>query len=243
MSEVREKSAALPHERCGSAASLLAAVAFVAEQTLSDGPLASSLPAVVARIGEAADADRACLFEVHTDEQGARLTSQRCAWTAPGIAPRSDLCGLLGPLPGGAPELVSRVRVRHDGFFETNMLGSGRYRLIARGYHEDDDGRIGVSPPIEAGTRDVRLAVRRGQSLSGVVRDASGVPVDGARVGLRGPATARRALSARDGTFRFRCLLPGRYRLRASVAGPPAAAVEREVAPGGPDVVLVVGAE
>jgi hypothetical protein len=141
----------------------------------------------------------------------------------------------------GSSEFVVRGDVRRDGFFETGAIGGGRYRIVVRA--DGEDARVGVSAPIEAGTRDVRIPVRAGETIAGVVRDAAGEPVEGARVALRGSFTYRHVLTPHEGAFAFRGLPPGRYRLRASVDGPPAATVEREVEAGGPDVILVLGGD
>jgi Carboxypeptidase regulatory-like domain len=142
----------------------------------------------------------------------------------------------------GPPELVVFCFVGRDGFFETSWLGSGRYRLIVRNRWEDSDERVGISPPIQAGSRDVRIQVRDGLTITGTVSDPGGGALRGVRVDLRGPGTARHVLTEDDGAFTFRGLPVGRYGLTASVLGPPAAEVEGEARAGGPPVNLVLPA-
>jgi Carboxypeptidase regulatory-like domain len=156
--------------------------------------------------------------------------------------------GVLGDLDveawpeTGPPELVVLCDVGDDGFFETGWLGSGRYRLIVRNRWEKNDARIGISAPVQAGSRDVRIQVRDGLTITGTVRDPGGGALRGVRVDLRGPGTARHVLTEDDGAFSFRSLPGGRYGLTASVSGPPAAEVEVEARAGGPPVNLVLDA-
>jgi protocatechuate 3,4-dioxygenase beta subunit len=140
----------------------------------------------------------------------------------------------------GPPEVVVRADVGYDGFFETGWLGPGRYRLIARNPWDEDDTRIGVSSPVAAGSRDVRLDVHGGAVITGFVRGPGGGPVRDARVDLRGPGTARNLLTAGDGVFTFRGVPPGRFRVIASILGPPPAHAGAEARPGGQPVVLVL---
>jgi len=48
------------------------------------------LPEVLACLGETSGADRVYIFEVHEDDRGRSLVSQRLEWCAPGISPQID---------------------------------------------------------------------------------------------------------------------------------------------------------
>jgi PAS domain S-box-containing protein len=69
---------------------ILSAVAFAAEQLLSDVSFDESANAALARLGQAADISRVYVFENHVDEHGTLLTSQRYEWGAAGITPQID---------------------------------------------------------------------------------------------------------------------------------------------------------
>lgn len=69
---------------------ILEAVSFAATQVLRSATLDESIPEVLKRLGQAAKASRAYLFEFHYAEEGVRLMSQRYEWAAPGIKPEID---------------------------------------------------------------------------------------------------------------------------------------------------------
>lgn len=69
---------------------VLGAVAFAAERFLRGRELDREIPAVLARLGEAADVSRVYIFQDHRDEEGRLLTSQRYEWAAPGVEPQLD---------------------------------------------------------------------------------------------------------------------------------------------------------
>jgi diguanylate cyclase (GGDEF)-like protein len=68
---------------------ILEAINFAAEHFLTSGSWQQSLPATLARLGEANRASRAYVFEVIRDMDGAWLCRQLSLWTAPG-APKWD---------------------------------------------------------------------------------------------------------------------------------------------------------
>lgn len=69
---------------------ILEAVAFAAERFLSAPTWAEFIEDVLARLGEAAQVSRVYVFQNHTGDGGALLTSQRYEWAAPGITPQID---------------------------------------------------------------------------------------------------------------------------------------------------------
>ena len=69
---------------------ILEAMAQISLRLATGGDPLEDLPVVLARLGQAADVDRAYVFQNHTAADGAQLTSQRCEWCAPGISPQID---------------------------------------------------------------------------------------------------------------------------------------------------------
>lgn len=69
---------------------VLMAVAFVAEQFLRDASFDEAVHLALARLGEAAGADRVYVFQEHEDGRGSPLVSQRHEWVAPGVVPQID---------------------------------------------------------------------------------------------------------------------------------------------------------
>ncbi|QAA76488.1 MAG: hypothetical protein BIP78_0722 [Candidatus Bipolaricaulis sibiricus] len=69
---------------------VLGAVGLAAERFLRGGEIETDIPAVLARLGEAAGASRAYIFERHDDVEGLPQVSQRFEWVAPGIAPQIE---------------------------------------------------------------------------------------------------------------------------------------------------------
>ena len=72
---------------------MLEAVNFAAERFLSSASWEESLPAVLARLGEANRAARVYIFEAIQDIDGAWLSRRHSEWTAPGIPSEADLDG------------------------------------------------------------------------------------------------------------------------------------------------------
>jgi signal transduction histidine kinase/DNA-binding response OmpR family regulator/HPt (histidine-containing phosphotransfer) domain-containing protein/HAMP domain-containing protein len=66
---------------------ILQSVRFAAQQFLSNSEWNAVVGEVLARIGEAAEVSRVCLFENHAGENGTLLASQRFEWAAPNIPP------------------------------------------------------------------------------------------------------------------------------------------------------------
>ncbi len=73
---------------------ILQAVVFAAEAFLESSDWESSVPQVLERLGIAAGAGRAYIFENHLGTDGSLMTSQRHEWVAPGISAEIDNTGL-----------------------------------------------------------------------------------------------------------------------------------------------------
>lgn len=129
--------------------------------------------------------------------------------------------------PGGGP--AGQTESKADGTFELPWLGEGRFVLEAR---RPWDRSLDVLPartgPIDAGTRDVRIVVRRGGgTISGRCVTASGAAVPGAVIRMKtadGPLQMAR--SGPDGTFAATGLAEGVWSIAAdasrSLGGPEA---------------------
>jgi len=128
---------------------------------------------------------------------------------------------------GGTPgEVVGRHLLRYDGRFRVDLPREGTYRVMAGG-----PGRL-VSDPVivqvsaSLGTTRVALELSRGATLRGRVETRSGEPVGDVQVTLLdfegfnaiGPCTQT---VDRNGTFAFRGLPPGRYRVTAATTSGP----------------------
>src|SRR5438067_868431 len=59
----------------------------------------------------------------------------------------------------------------------------------------------------------------QGGNISGIVRDEQGAAVPGSDVAVQGADATFRAVTERDGAFRFLNLEPGGYRITATLAG------------------------
>jgi Carboxypeptidase regulatory-like domain len=161
-------------------------------------------------------------------------------------------------LAAGRPLAAARVQAYptepagpHAGSRATTD-GDGRYRLagLATGGHEitvaDDDGHLaGGQLEVRPGRQQLDFDLPGGE-LTGRAVDAAGAPVGQASLRLAGPED-RFTSSAADGSFAFRSLPPGSYRLEAhhQEAGraelPEVAVAERPIAL--PDLVLGHGPE
>lgn len=69
---------------------ILQAVGFASERFLREESWRESIDAVLERLGLAANASRAYVFENYLDERNRLLMSQRYEWVSPGIAPMID---------------------------------------------------------------------------------------------------------------------------------------------------------
>ncbi|MBI3243670.1 MAG: GAF domain-containing protein, partial [Chloroflexi bacterium] len=69
---------------------ILGALAYASEQLLKPGDLRDELPALLARLGHAAEVSRVYIFKNHPAPDGSLLASLQYEWTAPGIAPQID---------------------------------------------------------------------------------------------------------------------------------------------------------
>jgi hypothetical protein len=129
---------------------------------------------------------------------------------------------------------------------ETTTDADGRYRLgplvgkvalhaAAFGHDQVDRALVLAAPrgPTAGEQReDLRLAVADAV-LAGAITDDDGVPVDAAEVAVRGGAAdGRRAMTARDGTFRIDQLPPARLHVRVVHGAYPA--LEADLTPGTP---------
>jgi PAS domain S-box-containing protein len=119
---------------------ILRAVTFAGEQFLQITPWTACIHEVLSRIGQAADASRAYVFEFHPDEAGRPVASQRFEWAARGIQPQighpgmQDLSRLKGGLARWAALLESRqvVAGRFEEFSdeERDMLDGQQIRSL-----------------------------------------------------------------------------------------------------------------
>jgi RNA polymerase sigma factor (sigma-70 family) len=117
---------------------------------------------------------------------------------------------------GGAPDArLTGV----DGRFQLRGVARGAHALhVTAPPRMDVDVVPLVSDPVECGSADVVLVVRRGATISGVVRDADGRPLSGIAIsatqrGGRGDSVVAR--SGADGAFRLRGLPDGVFDLAA----------------------------
>jgi PAS domain S-box-containing protein len=69
---------------------ILEAVSFAAERLLAAERLEDGIDAVLERLGTAAEAERASLYVLHSDEEGLPRTSRRFSWGRPGAALQED---------------------------------------------------------------------------------------------------------------------------------------------------------
>lgn len=75
---------------------ILTTLAYAGEQLLRSGALDDVLPEVLARLGEAMQANRVTIFENHVADDGDLLMSERCRWLAPGVETPFDQASLQG---------------------------------------------------------------------------------------------------------------------------------------------------
>ena len=113
------------------------------------------------------------------------------------------------------------VRTGPDGSFALDGLaGGGRYGISFQDW-DDEVWAPRTVKGVAAGTTDLVVEIERGLSIEGRVVDASGSPLDTrnlqvelAIVGAFFGSTTSTEVDE-DGSFRFRALAPGRYRLTA----------------------------
>lgn len=125
------------------------------------------------------------------------------------------------PVDGGVVQLVSMdlgvfsgraamravrepVTTLADGRFAFDGLLPVRYELSVRGAATEGDTEIGLVDAAEK--TDVELVIPRTKSLQGVVVDASGAPLRGARLTARGKGVAGSAITDADGRFEVKGL-------------------------------------
>ncbi|OGO21425.1 MAG: hypothetical protein A2Y54_09520 [Chloroflexi bacterium RBG_16_51_16] len=89
---------------------MLDALRLAAEQFLKETDWEKNIPAVLANLGQAADASRVYVFVNSINQKGERLTSKRYEWAAPGVEPQLD-----------APELQN-IPYREAGFGELEAV-------------------------------------------------------------------------------------------------------------------------
>ncbi len=112
----------------------------------------------------------------------------------------------------------------------------GVYRVTASTRDRSVSGLVQAAP----GTTPVELRFPSGVEISGRVMDAKGEGIAGANLTLRveqGPASRQNAWSDADGTFAFRQVPEGTYRLNAQREGFVQAGEPREVVVAGSDVL------
>ncbi len=123
--------------------------------------------------------------ELHTvGESEAR--AKVFAVAAAGTGSLGVTTGPVPPIPRADEEdedgSIAAPRSDQDGYFVVQMLPPGRYRLSAS--HPDFAHGSEQQVQVKAGTdvEGVLLVLRRGERLTGRVRDGNGRPIDGARV-------------------------------------------------------------
>ena len=160
--------------------------------------------------------------------------------------------------PDGSPAPDATVRLVGSGIGDApppvRSDAAGRYRLegVEPGRHLLEARHLRYPPhrqeiEVAPGDNDLDLLFEPGGEVSGRVIEASGAPVGGARVELRGGAPpAASGPTGADGRFHLRGVAPGLYRLRARHAGHAPGVIEGlEVGPAGVsglEVVLERGA-
>jgi len=145
------------------------------------------------------------------------------------LVPASTLCGQIVPppppdfrvdywrvLPDGPAE---RIDIEWDcagtdGHFRHDALPPGQYRIVAYSVGDPADDRYVVTPPIDAGTHDLRLALVPGARIEGLVLDPHDRPLEEAHVVLEAEGWSRTTQSDARGRFVFPGLPPGSYGLR-----------------------------
>ena len=145
------------------------------------------------------------------------------------------LRALVRRMRAGGP--VETVRTARDGTFEANRLRpGGSQQVVVR--HEDFEDRTlgGIDLSPGATTSGVRVVLRRGLELKGLVKDEEGRPLGGVEVELRrplrfrgrgggmavtmlGPGSLPARETSADGRFEFRGLEEGDYTLTARRPG------------------------
>ncbi|MEW6059785.1 MAG: PAS domain S-box protein [Actinomycetota bacterium] len=89
---------------------ILEAVAFATQQLLREGPRKEVVLDALARLGEAADAQRAMVFEGRKDPDGRTYATINLEWAAPGLEPLSPLVQELDVTDLGGGELFARLQ-------------------------------------------------------------------------------------------------------------------------------------
>ena len=114
---------------------ILRAVTFAGEQFLQITPWTACIHEVLSRIGQAADASRAYVFEFHADEAGHPVASQRFEWAARGIEPQIDHPGMQD-LPRSEGGLA-----RWAALLESRQVVAGRIEDFSSEEREMLDGQ------------------------------------------------------------------------------------------------------
>jgi len=109
------------------------------------------------------------------------------------------------------------TRTDDEGRFEMGGLDAGTAKLQVRAARS---GFVDIDPvEVRAGDTDVRIVLRRGLTIEGVVKERDGKPAENAlvqAVGDDGKPVASDWLSRRDGTFELRGLPEGTFLVRVS---------------------------
>jgi len=127
----------------------------------------------------------------------------------PGITVRL----LLGPTPKGTTVTGA------DGTFRFLDLAPGTYTVKAQLVGQTFEVQVTISAPIGPG---VLVATPQGQTVAGLLRDATGAALPDTPVQLLlGTTPLGTAPTGADGKFQFRNLPPGTYTLRVQLDGQP----------------------
>lgn len=188
----------------------------------ADGYLAAEKALAEVRVGEATEG----LSLVVTS--GARLTG-RIAGPDGRPIPGARLTVIEPPPPPSTARIMATSRA--DGSYELDGLERGAVVLeITHPTHPRKLREL----EIDADVHRVDLTLERGHAVDGRVIDASGSPIDGARLRLGGGEEKRKNTSSQaDGSFRFDGVPPGAYDLRAEKPGHAGARTEFRLEDGG----------
>lgn len=171
-------------------------------------------------------------------------------------------------LPDGVPVAYAEVFITHGagdegdeqdstgteqgGRFRFVGLTSGSVRVFVRNVNDYEGLDVFPGPTVAAGTRDVRVTLPGLGSLTGVLVDDAGEPLQGAHVNAIPESAAQGNAAVRaedmtlqvddDGRFEFRAPQGARYRFQVAYAPRPAVLLESPVGVvGGPAVRLQAG--
>jgi uncharacterized surface anchored protein len=121
-------------------------------------------------------------------------------------------------IPSHRPGLA---RTSEDGTYRIGYLSPGEYTVAVNIPQYAVTSRTQVTVAAGQETRDVNLSLVRAGMISGTATENDGVtPIPGVLIRVQEPNGATSsALSAQDGTYQLRGLVPGEYEVTAEAAG------------------------